>query len=75
MKQILKKQWEYILYEDSEQLLLSVVCGTIAMFDRNIFLSENEIQQYKEKGVIYINLLAEQIRNDPNKYKDRHVII
>ena len=49
MKEILKKNWTYILYDDNGKLLLSVVCGSFGLFDRNIYLNQDEVTSYNEK--------------------------
>jgi hypothetical protein len=75
MKELSKKKWTYILYEINGQLLFSVVCGTVALFDRNIYLNEEEIKIYNEKKDAFLDLLAEKIRNSPDKFEDRHIKI
>lgn len=75
MIELLKKQWTYILYDDSGKLLFSVVCGSVGLFDRNIYLNANEIKAYDMNGEIYLDTLAEQIRKNPDKFESRHVKI
>jgi hypothetical protein len=73
MKEILRSKWNYIIYEDNQKLLLSVVCCTVGLSDRNIYLIDTEIKNYKEKGEEYIKKLADKISNSPEKYTSRHV--
>lgn len=75
MKELLKSRWNYILYEKEDKLLLSVVCGTVGLFDRNIYLTEDEIKHYELDGEAYITKLAREINSDPSKYEPRHVKI
>ena len=73
MKEILRKNWTYILYEDNGQLLFSVVCGSVGLFDRNIILTEEEVLHYNKKKESYLDALSEQIRRNPERFQDRHV--
>ncbi len=73
MKEIIRLQWTYILYEQNDRFLLSVVCGTVGIFETNIWLNETETEKYRKSGKEFIDGLAEQIRNAPSNYTDRHV--
>ena len=73
MKEISRRKWTYILYEINGQLLFSVVCGTVGLFDRNIYLNEEEIKMYNEKKDAFLDLLSEKIRNNPEKFEDRYI--
>jgi len=75
MKELLKSQWTYILYDDNGKLLLSVVCGKVGLFDRNIYLNPGELSSYHSQGEEYIKDLAEIIRNKPSDFDERHVNI
>lgn len=61
------------MYEDNGSLLISVVCGTVALFDRNIRLSEVEKKYYEQNGIAYLDKLASDISHSPEKYQDRHI--
>jgi len=71
MIELLKKQWEYILYKDNDELILSVVCGTIALYDIEIKLSAEQKEKFSKEGQGFIDLLAEEIRYNPLKYNKR----
>ena len=73
MKELLNSRWNYVLYETEGKLLLSVVCGTVGMFDRNIFLTDIERESFNLEGESYIEKFANEIRNDPSKHESRHV--
>ncbi len=75
LTEIHKAEWFYILYEVDKYYLLSVLCGTIALFDRNVILDSKQTLEYKKFGLLYINALASKIRYSPNKYSKDHVII
>lgn len=70
MIELLKKQWEYVLYEDNNELILSVVCGTILVYDVEIKLTEEQKNMFKKEGQKYIDVLSEEIRYSPEKYAD-----
>lgn len=73
IKEIYRSQWNYIFYRDNDRYLLSVVCGTSGLFERNIYLNRDEADNYKNMGKEYIEELAKQIRNSPSDFQDRHV--
>ncbi|MDC7235937.1 MAG: hypothetical protein PQJ58_22125 [Spirochaetales bacterium] len=75
MNKITEEKWSYILLDDDGLLLLSVLCGTVGIYDTNIYLNEYEEGQYKVSGEAYIKELAGKIRMSPKSYHDRHVRI
>ncbi|MDQ3635091.1 MAG: hypothetical protein M3405_11375 [Acidobacteriota bacterium] len=76
MKEIIKKNWEYTLYQsDDNKLLLSVLCGTVALYDLVIQLNEEEKAKFEKDETEYLNNLAEDIRTNTSKYENRQVAI
>ncbi len=76
MKEIIKKDWEYTLYQsDDNKLLLSVLCGTVALYDLVIQLNEEEKAKFEKDETEYLNNLAEDIRTNTSKYENRQVAI
>lgn len=74
MKEIIRKDWEYILYQKEEgSLLLSVTCGRSSTFEIGILLKSSEIKKYKELGEEFIQSLAWQIQAAPQNYLERNV--
>lgn len=73
MEEILRSQWNYILYKKDDNLILSVVCGTVALFEVNIILNSMEVESYNQRGEDYINELAGEIRFSPKSFNKRHV--
>jgi hypothetical protein len=73
MHQLLQCPWDYTLYDNSGILLLSVLCGGVGMYERNINLSLHETEQYKAIGESYIIQLAQEIREDQRKYEFRFI--
>ncbi len=75
LTEVLNKNWTYKLYEVNGNHLLSVVCGTVGIFDINIFLDSREYLEYKEKGEDIIDKLAEKIRCSPDDYRSKNITI
>lgn len=65
MKEILKSDWNYILYEDNGRYILSVTCGRSAVYQKEIYLNNGEIKLFREQGECYIGQLADNVRNSP----------
>ena len=72
MKEILKKSWNYTLFENNEFYFLCVVCGGVAMFEINIKLTQDEKTEYEKSGESFIDNLARDIQNYPSKYAERN---
>ncbi|WP_028973185.1 hypothetical protein [Spirochaeta cellobiosiphila] len=68
-----RSQWNYIFYQVNDGFLLSVTCGTVGLFEINIYLNKEETGNYKSRGIDYIEELAQKIRNSPLQYQERDV--
>lgn len=75
MKKLMEESYSYILYEKDEELILSVLCGTVAMFDRTIVLNAEERSAFEKNGKEYIDSLAARIRFSPSSFDERHIDI
>lgn len=64
---VAQKKWVYTLCKTDKGMLLSVVCGGVAMFDVDVLLSDEEASQAK-KDESFIESLAEKIRNSSKQY-------
>lgn len=73
MKEILQEYYNYTLYENEGKLLLSVVCGTVAVFDLTIELNKAEKLQFEKEGQSFIASLADKVRYAPDDYVKRMV--
>ncbi|PKF60441.1 hypothetical protein CW745_15360 [Psychromonas sp. psych-6C06] len=71
MKVIDQKTWNWTLYQHNDEYILSVLCGSVAMYGREVVLSPNEISEYLDHG---IDQLAKKITYEPSKYKSRQII-
>jgi hypothetical protein len=69
MIEVLRKQWTYILYRaESNKYILSVVCGTVGLFDVDVELSADQVRKFENQGEPFIDELAAKIRYSPTKY-------
>lgn len=71
--EVFRQNWFYILYREEEKYILSVTCGTSAVFDLEILLDQDEIKSLLEKGEPFVEELAGQIRNDPDAFLHRKI--
>lgn len=73
MKKLIEKTWSYILYQtDDNNLILSVVCGTVGLYDVNIQLNDEEKDKFEKDGTEFIDELALDVSSNPPKYRNRH---
>ena len=68
MKVISKKDWNYVIFEENNKKYISVVCGTSAIFEVKLELSEVEIGML-ESNMSYFDELAEKVRSNPGEYR------
>lgn len=74
MKEITKKNWEYTLLQDDDGVyVLSVLCGSIGLYELEIKLNATETSKYLEKGLEYLEGLVKQVRNSPSSFQDRAI--
>lgn len=69
---IARKDWYWILYRSTDGLLLSVLCGTIGMYELTVRLSEAEEASYRADAG-YLDELAAAIRYAPDSYRERRI--
>jgi hypothetical protein len=70
---LLQVPWSYTLYGSDDRFFLSVVCGSVGLFETEIELGVEEIAAYRTKGKEAIDALAKGINNEPKAYRDRHI--
>ena len=69
MKIIINESWNYQLIKDAEQYRLSVLCGTVALYEIEYVLNDNEITLFEKNGKSFIDSLVKEIRENPKKSK------
>jgi len=67
MKVLIKKDWEYTVYEEDGKVYLEVLCGSSALFEVKIMLSEEEKEKIATEP-LFINELSKKVRNNPDNY-------
>jgi hypothetical protein len=74
MEILIQKPWEYTFSKkDNGDLLLSVLCGSVGMFELDIILNQEETGEYNKEGETYIDQLAKQICYSPNDWRTRKI--
>ncbi|MCE3075142.1 hypothetical protein [Chryseobacterium gwangjuense] len=69
-KEIMKHNWDFTLYEENEKKILNVAFyNSYFDFTREFKLEKDELNYDFEK----LKELAEDIRNNYEKYKDREI--
>lgn len=63
----------YNLYQVGDKLKLVAVCGTVAIYDIAIWLTEEEATRYKTEGEPFIRSLALNISSFPSNYANRRI--
>lgn len=70
---ILDKPWMFTFEKENNDYYLSVLCGTVVMFEIKIKLNEEEKNNYLLSGETYIVELVESIKNSPNNWMSRNI--
>ena len=74
MKEIEREIYSWVLYETPEgTMLLSVLCGSSALYETNVILDFEEKEQYMVAGRVYLEGLAQQIRTNVAAFRHRHI--
>lgn len=74
MRILLESPWNYTLSEEEAgDFLLSVVCGTVGVYELTIRLNKAERERYLAEGEDYIQVLASNVCSNPGKYERRSV--
>ena len=70
MKVIDQKSWSWTLYQRNDEYILSVLCGSVAMYGREIVLNANETAEYL---LHEIDEIAKRVTYEPSKYRSRKI--
>lgn len=73
MNNLIKKDWNYTLSKNDGKFIFSVMCGTVAQFEVDIELNIEEINKYNNQGEVFLDKLAERIRNNPSDWGLRKI--
>ncbi len=66
--QLIKKPWEYTFTKETSGYLLSVVCGSVGLYEVEVTLNEEQLSKYNATGEAYLDELASQIRKNPERF-------
>ena len=68
-----REQWSFDLIQSGERLFLSVVLGTVAIYELQLELTEKERHIFRRSGITMIEALVEDICAAPSHYGERKV--
>lgn len=65
-----EKSWDWMLLRDSEgRLIVSVVCGSVGLYEVEVILDDETIAAYEADGIAVIERLAADIAEHPSRYR------
>ena len=73
MKILEQEKWSWSLYKQDDELILSVVCGSVGIYEQAMALNKQEIMAYKSGGSSYLSELANRVRSAPDSFVNRVV--
>ena len=74
MKELEKEGWNYTLFlSEDKQLIFSVVCGSVGMYDFVVALNREEQAAYGSRGKAFLGELARTIRENESSYLTRRI--
>lgn len=63
MEILINESWNYQLVKNQDKYVLSVMCGSVALYEVEKELTDAQIKEYNEKGKAYIDELVGMIRS------------
>lgn len=73
MKVVEEAPWSWMLLAEGAELFLSVVCGTVAVYEIEFALAPEEIEGYAREGKAYLDRLAGRVVGMPGAFRERHI--
>ncbi len=73
MNVIAEENWAWMLYEEGNDRFLSVLCGTVGIYELHIQLEAIEIESYQRLGLRYIDQLAQAVTGNPTVFLARNL--
>ncbi len=71
MRIIINEPWNYQLIKNNYEYFLSIMCGSVGLYEVEIKLTREEISEYEQNGKTSIEKLVSSIRENPEKYRSR----
>ncbi len=63
-REILRSEWNYIVYDTEFGIILSTLCGSVALYDICILLTVEETSRWQIEGELFLNDLVKRVRED-----------
>lgn len=70
---LLSNAWVLYELEQPYRLVLSVLCGGVALYELNIELTHEEREEYMAAGAVVLEALADKVRTQPHRFQSHHV--
>ena len=71
MKVVCESRMAWMLFQEEDNYFLSVVCGSVGIFTRDVNLTPFDIENYSKNGQSFIDELSKEIQNNPSEYEGR----
>lgn len=62
----------YILYQHEDRFFISVLCGTVGLYELEIELNEEEIKTYLSRDQSFLDDFSRKVSSSPKSYSHRH---
>lgn len=73
MKVVEEAPWSWMLLAEGAEMYLSVVCGTVAVYEIEFALTPEESEGYARAGKGFLERLAERVIGVPGEFRARHI--
>ncbi len=73
MKVVEEARWSWMLLAEGAEMFLSVVCGTVAVYEIEFALAPEEIEGYAREGKAFLDRLAERVIGMPGTFRARRI--
>lgn len=71
--ELLRSEWDYNLYQTGFGLVLSTLCGSVALYDICILLTDDESLRFQNEGEVFLKDLAKRVREDHTFVAERRL--
>ncbi len=73
MEVVAESNWRWMLFSTGDNYILSVLCGSVGLYTRDVELTTNELSEYATSGDKAIENLAVEISRNPSMFESRHI--
>lgn len=73
MKVVEEAPWSWMLLAEGDEMFLSVVCGTVAIYEIEFALTPEEIEGYAREGRAFLERLAGRVIGVPGEFHARQI--